>query len=48
MQSMNGTQSLNIITLNILLFLSSNHLTASSSPAPVIVIVAPASMYALL
>ena len=44
MQSVNGAQSLNIT----LLLFSSNHFTASSAPAPVIVIDPLASMYELL
>ena len=42
MHLVNGAQFLNITPL----FLSSNHFAASSSPAPVIVIVPFASMYA--
>ena len=40
MQSVNGEQFLNITPL----FVSSNHFTASSAPAPVIVVVPRTSM----
>ena len=42
MQSVNGAQFLSTTPL----FLKSNHLAASSAPAPVIVIVPLASIYA--
>ena len=44
MQSVNGAQFLNLTPL----FLSSNRFAASSTPAPVIVIVPLTSMYASL
>ena len=43
-QSVNGTQILNITPL----FHSTNHFTASSAPAPVIVIIPLTIMYASL